>query len=65
MADIKTTALSSTKAKNKYNSKAYEHIHLVVKKGEKENIRQWAENKGESLNGYINRLIRQDMHTDK
>ena len=65
MAETKTPASSSTRAKNKYNEKTYEQIHLMVKRGEKERIRKWAESKGESVNGYINRLILKDMHSDE
>lgn len=65
MADTKNSTSGRTRAKNKYNSKAYEQIHLLVKKGEKELIRQRAEDNGESLNGYIRRLIVEDMHTSE
>lgn len=52
---------TSTKSKNKYNSKAYDRIALSVKKGQKEVIKQHAASKGLSLNGYINQLIDDDM----
>lgn len=55
-------AKSSTIAKNKYNAKAYDRIALQVKKGQREVIRKYAESKGMSLNGYINRLIESDMN---
>ena len=45
--------LSSTKAKNKYNSKAYDRISLSVPKGKKELYRKYAENEGKSLNQFI------------
>ena len=51
---------SETKAKNKYNSKAYERIQVVVKTGEKAVIEARAKEKGMSLNGYINSLIEAD-----
>lgn len=55
---------ASTKAKNKYNAKAYDRIALQVKKGEKDVIRAHAESKGESLNGFINRAIDETMKKD-
>ena len=52
---------ASTKAKNKYNAKAYERVSLVVKTGEKAKIEARAKETGQSLNGYINGLIKKDM----
>lgn len=49
------------KASNKYNAKAYDRINVNVKKGEREKIKAHAEAKGLSLNGYINKLIAEDM----
>ena len=65
MVDLKETVSRRTRAKAKYNSKAYEQIHLMVKKGEKEIIRQRAADKGESVNGYIRRLIFEDMDNEE
>lgn len=52
---------AQTRASNKYIEKAYDRINLTVPKGEKERIREHAESMGESVNGYINRLIEEDM----
>ena len=52
---------TSTASKNKYNEKAYDRIALTVKKGAKDIIRTHAESNGMSLNGYINKLIDDDM----
>ena len=52
---------AQTKASAKYNAKAYEEIKLRVSKGQKEQIQAYAQEHGESLNGYINRLIAEDM----
>ena len=54
-------AKAQTKASAKYNAKAYQEIKLRVKMGQKEVIQAYAESKGYSLNGYINKLIEQDM----
>lgn len=42
-----------------YAKKAYDDIRLQVKKGKKDIIKACAEKNGESLNGYINRLIKE------
>lgn len=52
---------TSTASKQKYNEKTYDRIALNVKKGQREIIRKHAEAKGMSLNGYINKLIEDDM----
>lgn len=54
-----------TKANNKWNAKAYDRINLTVPKGQKETIKAHAESNGESVNGFINRAIKQTMETDK
>lgn len=52
---------TSTATKNKWNSQNYDQLRVVVKKGQKEQIQAFAQANGESLNGYINRLIAADM----
>lgn len=49
------------RANAKYVKKAYEDIRLRVKTGEKARIEAHAKAKGQSLNGYINGLIKKDM----
>ena len=55
---------ASTKAQNKYIAKAYDRINLTVPKGEKDTIQEHAENRGESVNGFINRAIAETMERD-
>ena len=50
------------KANEKYNAKAYDQVKVLVKKGQRDIIKQHAESKGLSLNGYINKLISDDMN---
>ena len=57
MAQSKAHSIAS----NKYNAKAYDRLAIQVFKGQREQIKAYAESNGESLNGYINRLIAQDM----
>lgn len=52
---------TSAASRNKYNAKAYDRVNLVVPKGQKALITTYAQEKGLSLNGYINSLIRADM----
>ncbi len=62
MAENKGT--SQTRAKNKYNAKAYDRIALQVKKGRKDTIKAHAEQNGESLNGFVNRAIDETIERD-
>ena len=48
---------------NNYIAKTYDRIAVLVPKGQKEAIQAQAAARGESLNGYINRLIVQDQNT--
>ena len=50
-----------TRASRKYNEKAYAFISVSIPKGKKEAVEDHAKRKGESINGLINRLIREDM----
>lgn len=52
------------KANRKYNDKAYDNIVVKVKKGKREQINEYAKSKGMSTNGYINKLIDDDMSKD-
>lgn len=56
-----TQGKASTRAKNKYNAANYERIALVVPKGKKAKIKAYADSKGESLNGFVNRAIDKAM----
>jgi 16S rRNA U516 pseudouridylate synthase RsuA-like enzyme len=42
---------------NQFNAQTYDRINLTVQKGRREEIRRYAEEHGESVNGFINRLI--------
>ena len=56
---------TSNAVKDRYNAKAYDDIRLRVPKGEKEKIQAFAETQGETVNGFINRLIAEAMGVDK
>ncbi len=55
--------MSARKAKwqNDYIAKAYDRINLTVPKGEKESIQTAAQKTGESVNGFIWRLIQAEL----
>lgn len=55
------TTKAQQKATAKYNEKTYERITLRVKAGSKSLIEDYATTRGLSLNGYINKLIADDM----
>lgn len=52
---------TSSKVKDRYNAKVYEEIKVRVYKGEKDKIKAYAEQCGESVNGFINRAINEAM----
>lgn len=55
---------SSTRAKNKYNAENYDNLRIVVPKGKKDKIKAFAESKGESINGFVNRAIDEAMKNE-
>lgn len=48
----------------KYNAANYERIELRVKKGLKEAIKTHAEKRGETLNEFVNRAIKEAMERE-
>lgn len=52
---------TSAAVKNRYRDKTFDRIEFIVPKGNKILIKQYAESKGYSVNGYINKLITDDM----
>ena len=55
---------ASTKAQNKYISKAYDRINLTMPKGKKDTVQIHAAKHGESVNSFINRAIHETMERD-
>ena len=51
----------ATRAKNKYNAKAYDRLSIVVPKGQKAAIEAFAASKGETINGMTGRLYKAEM----
>jgi hypothetical protein len=52
----------TTDYKREFNAKAYDRIELTVKKGEKEKIKEFAKKNGETLNGFLNRIIAENIN---
>ncbi len=46
-------------ANNRYSAKNYDRINIAVPKGQKEIIQDLAKSRGESINSFINRAIRE------
>lgn len=59
--------LAERKAKwqNDYIARNYDRVNLTMPKGKKEVIQAHAEAQGESLNGFINRAIDNQITQDK
>ena len=65
LCDVIKMSKTSSAVKNRYNAKAYDRITIVVKKGEKEIIKQHAEkHDGGSVNAFIQRAISETMERD-
>lgn len=50
---------------NRFIAQTYDRINLTVPKGNKDRIKAHADKNGESINGYINRLIDSDLKNFK
>ena len=53
-----------TEYKNKWQAENCERISLVVKKGRKQYIKDFAAKRGETLNGFINKAIDEKIERD-
>ena len=51
---------TSSAVKNRYNAKAYDQLHVRVPKGRKATVEELAKENNESVNGLINRLLREE-----
>lgn len=52
------------RANAKYNAKAYDKTMIRLYAGELDQVRSHAEQRGESLNGFIGRAIREQIQRD-
>ena len=49
----------------RYNRKTYDRINVIVKKGQRQIIKDFAANQGKSLNRFICDAIEAQMHKEK
>ena len=49
----------------RYNKKAYDRINVVVKKGQRQVIKNFAASQGKSLNRFICDLIEAELNKEK
>lgn len=52
------------KAVAKYNAANYDRIELRIEKGQKQALKDHAEARGETLNGFVNRAIQEAVARD-
>lgn len=57
----RTNSYESTK---RYETSNYDRLSALVRKGDRERIKEHAASLGESLNGFINRAIRETVERD-
>ena len=60
----KEKTFDKVKYNNQFIAQKYDRINLTVEKGEKEKIAEHADRYGESVNGFINRAIKEAMERD-
>lgn len=58
------TTKAQQKAVHKYVKTNYDRMELTVPKGRKQEIKDFAAAHGETVNGFINRLIEEAMEQD-
>ncbi len=49
----------------RYNKKAYDRINIIVKKGQRQMIKDFAASQGKSLNRFVCDAIEAQMHKEK
>ena len=52
---------TSSAVKNRYNAKAYDQLPIRVPKGRKADIDAYAKAQGESVNGLVNKFLRDSL----
>ena len=57
MVEVIRMGKTSNAVKDRYNAKTYDDLRVRVPKGMKEQIQAFADANGETVNGFINRLI--------
>lgn len=65
MEENMTISKAQQKATAKYESKVYDKTLIRLPKGNLDIIKAHAESRGESVNGFINRAIKNQMSADQ
>lgn len=52
---------TSSAVKQRYNEKAYDQVKITVPKGRREDIQKWVQERGETVNGFVNEAFRIGM----
>ena len=55
---------AQNKATQKYIKNNYDSVLIRMPKGKKEQIKAFAESRGESVNGFINRVVDNEMENN-
>lgn len=55
---------AQNKATQRYIKNNYDSVMVRMPKGKKDKVKAFAESKGESLNGFVNRVIDKEMESD-
>ena len=63
-SEVKIVSAAS-KAKMRYNEKAYDRLAIIVPKGRKDEIQAYAVAQGESLNGYVTKAVDERIERDR
>lgn len=56
---------SQKEATARYNKKAYDRINIIVKKGQREVIKEFAAKQGKSLNRFVLDAVEAEMNRNK
>jgi len=56
---------TSAAVTNRYQKKKYDRVVILVSKGNKDELKEYAETQGESLNAFIKRAIQETIENDK
>lgn len=57
-------AKNSTDYKRKFNAEKYDRLEITVPKGKKSIIKEFAESKGKSVNGFVNEAVDEKMERE-
>ena len=49
----------------RYNKKAYDRINIIVKKGQRQHIKEFAAKQGKSLNRFVCDLIEAELNKEE